>query len=582
METIRKTINIEDFTSREHSLIPFIKGGENNDIVISKYEDIIRDDGDGRDGNWGKISCDIELNDDEKKNAKRFGYGKGYGDKYIVSFKELSEKYHFFKHILQNTTFYRKRIGKNGVVKWVEIDIVLHRKMDDKIKIYPSFEEIPSEEEMVGIYTDNSFYNDEFWVMFQFLMRAMGVFVIDEKCIKQDNGVPEIMHYTSIKYYLDRMLAIKNDDDCCEHNIYNFLGGDEFYSFLEDKYCEIESEYNYWFGKIVMLEEENEEEEKKVKAPNITIDIALNASYENIGIYSLIPYDINAAPQDEQGIEGLNTQGGEDEETELKPCRMESKLQSLKRTQRTYGEKRESQDVWKECLLPSIIEITSNENGDAEYKSLNFYSISIAFNKTYDKTQDCYYGDMLFDIVLDEENGIATLKYIIGTKLEKTDEGWEIVDKINGKTMNDFFGGDISDYISGDKKINKFSGVVFIEQRPFERLNYSELSDYHLIILDGNNPVNVLSSIKEDVIVIDDEDILMSDCYFTENLEEEYSEGHLIMTDSQFGKFQTEVSNIEELVIDRGYISMFEMHYKMGEINTLEDMENYSNNIFGL
>lgn len=564
METIRKTINIEDVTSREHSLIPFIKGGENNDVVISEYEDILPN------GNWGKISCDIKLNDDNtewdySKLANYFGYGEKSEGDYVVSFKELSEKYHFFKHILQNTTFYKKRIGKNEVVKWVEIDIVLYQKMG--CNIYSSFGEISSEEETVGIYKDNSFNENGGWDMFKFLMRAMGVFVIDEKYIKQDNGVPEIMHYTSIRYYLDRMFAIKNDDDCCEHNIYNFLGGDEFYSFLEEKEKEIETEYDGWENKII-------------NKPNITIDIALNASYENIGIYSLIPF-----VEDDGDNEGV---GKDEEETEvfLKPCRMESALQTLKNSQRTYGEERfinsEMEYVWKECLLPSVIEITSNENGDAEYKSLNFYSTSIAFNTKYDEAQECYYGDILFAIDLDEENGIATLKYIIGGKLHKANNGWEIVDKINDKTMNEFFGGDISAYISGAEKINRFSGVVFIEQRLFERFNYSESSNYRLTILDGNNPVDVLSSIKEDVIIIDDEDNLVSECYFTENLEENYAEGNLIMTDSQFGKFQTEVSNIEELVIDRGYISMFEMHYKMGEINTLEDMENYSNNIFGL
>ena len=56
----------------------------------------------------------------------------------------------------------------------------------------------------------------------------------------------------------------------------------------------------------------------------------------------------------------------------------------------------------------------------------------------------------------------------------------------------------------------------------------------------------------------------------------------LIMMDYNLGKTEQIVENIEDVTVDRGYASAFELHYKMGEINTFEDLERYQNNIFGI
>ena len=55
-----------------------------------------------------------------------------------------------------------------------------------------------------------------------------------------------------------------------------------------------------------------------------------------------------------------------------------------------------------------------------------------------------------------------------------------------------------------------------------------------------------------------------------------------IMFNQDFGMVETIIDNPQDVLIDRGFVSMYELHYKMGEINTLEDMENYQNNYFGL
>ena len=56
----------------------------------------------------------------------------------------------------------------------------------------------------------------------------------------------------------------------------------------------------------------------------------------------------------------------------------------------------------------------------------------------------------------------------------------------------------------------------------------------------------------------------------------------VIMEDYNFGRSETLIENVDDVIMDRGYISAFELHYKMGEVNTMNDIVNYSNNIFGL
>ena len=54
------------------------------------------------------------------------------------------------------------------------------------------------------------------------------------------------------------------------------------------------------------------------------------------------------------------------------------------------------------------------------------------------------------------------------------------------------------------------------------------------------------------------------------------------MYDYNLGKLENLVENIEDIDIYRGSASAFELHYKIGEINTFEDLMNYGNNIFNI
>jgi hypothetical protein len=87
-----------------------------------------------------------------------------------------------------------------------------------------------------------------------------------------------------------------------------------------------------------------------------------------------------------------------------------------------------------------------------------------------------------------------------------------------------------------------------------------------------------INSVK--VYEIDDNVEVTSEFWIYNN--EEMMNNRIIMEDYNFGKIETLVENAAEVSIDRGYVSAFELLYKMGEINTMDDIVNYSNNIFGI
>ena len=69
--------------------------------------------------------------------------------------------------------------------------------------------------------------------------------------------------------------------------------------------------------------------------------------------------------------------------------------------------------------------------------------------------------------------------------------------------------------------------------------------------------------------------------FSSNDISSEMESNNIIMKDYDFGIIDFSIENTSDILIDRGFVSAFEMHYKLGEINTMEDMENYGNNFFG-
>lgn len=502
MEIIKKKISLETLISREHSLIPYISDKEvsDDDILVN--------------GNWGKISYDIDLNKVEERYTNLAQYfDRETTEITRVTFKQLVQKYHIFRNIFQNSIFYKK-IKKYGVEKWVETLLTYGEKI--QCNIYSSLDNIPESEKIIGIHVDNSFETNGGMTMFEFLLRAMGIFIVDRKYIKEDNGVPETMTYVSIIPYMEKMLSFKNDIKCCENTSYNFLGGDDFYEYLKQKQEEAKTEVVFWKKNVF----KNEEDE--IESPNLTFNLGLNTSCRNVGAYTIYPSN---APKIKKG-------------NYIRKHTALSNIDALRRYR-----------------------LTKDEFSGAEYSY--HYLLNVPMNIRYDEETDTYFGDAIFEIAeLKGEEGDDMsnteklnkhkVKYIIGAKLSS--DAKELVELANINTF-------ISQYDdeSNENLISPyFHGVVFEETRNVLTFNYDDIDRY---IIEEEN--------KE------------STCYFADTVDD-FEDGFLFMKECQFGKVETDIVNLDDIVIDRGYISMFEMHYKMGEINTLEDMENYSNNIFGL
>lgn len=514
MEVIKKTVQIESLISREHSLIPSFYFDENGEIkdsgTISSTD------------NWGKYTYDIDL-DKCQINTDIFG-GKR------VTFLQMVNKYHLFRKMIDNSVYY-KRITKNGVDKWVVFEPLYVEKID--IPIVSSFDEVKGKE--CGLYLGEieEQYDAD---IFKFLMRAMGLFAIPKSFIKDNNGVPELMYYTGIIPYMNQMDEYHNVDNCSELKEYEFLGGDEFYSYLSYQYGEMQNEIKYWKERLY------KDKYEKPIAPNVSFDICLNADYHTMGMYSAI---------DETTADVYNYN------FEYKTFNNISRLNELRETKRLYCDSYEINEngerINKTELMPFILD------DDNKTLILPYIEGKIKNIKQGDK-EGTYYGDFILKIEPSED--FYTIRYVIGGELIKNDNG-NLTIKDNYENITEV----------------DFSGVLYEEKR--EKKYYSTLNKEIKMLTEAEVEINILpvDIEKEYFDTIEEIEAICKAKFFNNTTDNDYL---VIMDEYNFGKIENLIENTEDVFIDRGFVSAFELHYKLGEINTLEDMENYQNNYFGL
>jgi hypothetical protein len=135
------------------------------------------------------------------------------------------------------------------------------------------------------------------------------------------------------------------------------------------------------------------------------------------------------------------------------------------------------------------------------------------------------------------------------------------------------------------------SGVRFCEKKEWQLKNYEKDNSVQIKMLFSNKrtAVNILKdptivkNLKEakliDYTKMDDD---VEGVYVLSDEGKTMETSKFLMMERDFGKIDAKVENLDNLILDRGYASAFEMHFKLSEVNTLEDMENYGNNFFGL
>lgn len=528
MEVIEKKIILEDFKSRQPSLIPFYgsltSGGT---FSIPTH------------GNWGQYPYDIDINKCVGFESLKtyFGYSSTSTSS-RVSFIEIMNKYHQFQKIFKKTNYYKK-VVKGNSSNWVSYEPLFKEVLN--IQVFNSLSDgglANTPLTYIGINKNGLYAELGGLLMVQFLTKAIGLFIVDDRYITMNNYVPDVMYFAGIQFYIDKLHKYKNSSSCCVLSEYEKYGGDEFLRYLNMKLNDVENEKQYWENALYI------DEEGHYQTSSIAVSLALNADSHNIGIYSVLENDepVPDYPSDFQICTAMTT----------------SQLYKLKRTKQSfYYDKIDN--VEKE--LPVILESNETTGNTISFRLTPKYVANIPYNVTYHEND--IYGDIIYHISTpnpSSDGGLITINYVIGGRLIKQNNLYSYA--------------------------NDGTGVRYSEQVKYEFNNYKDDFTKEIKMLALGREINILNSNfivgSNNVLVIHDsenEDVVGT---FTMNMSPSMTNGFLIMRDYNFGKTEALIENIEDLVIDRGYSSALELHYKIGEVNSLEDLENYQNNIFKL
>lgn len=577
METITKYITLNKLKCRHPSLIPHIGQDLDGKIVLNEN------------GCWGQIPYDIDI-------VKCFGFKdlKIYfgcdetAQKARVSFYDILNKWYLFKDIFK-TTVYWKKILKNGNYIWVKYEPTFRERITINVISEDKYElSINSESEedyiggdtIIGVYVNDDFNDNGGNKMLNFIMKAIGMFCVDEQYITSDNYVPEILYYTDVLTWQKKLKALKASDDCCVENEYELYGGDAFLTYLGVKANEMLYEANYWKDALY-LEYDNKKGDYQPTASNLVIDVVLTTDFNPIGTFTVVEpttLDVNSRAtyinsNDYNYLVAQNETDGElfsmgndlsaindvydiydiydTDDIGGYKITTESRLHELKRDKKTYCYNKKTQQ--EEEMDVILVETTNSK-----FKFEPRYVINSPKNTKY--IDGSWYGDVIYSIdSVPDKNGYIEIKYVFGGKLT------------NKKTYD----------------INSRTGVLYREKVRCEVKNF--IQETNLEIKQLNNlgrEVNILTSMNieniSNVRVIYDSDNIEVVGTFFMDYPEDITDYKIIMLDYNVKKTEQLVENIDEITIDRGYASAFELHYKIGEINTFEDLQNYQNNIFGL
>lgn len=521
MSIIERKITLDNFKSHHHSLIPYV-GIEHDGVGKFIFPEH---------GNWGAFPYDIDL-----RKCEGFSDLEVYFGGARVSFLQLVEKYRLLTDII-GKTYYQKKINKKGE----EVIIQYYPSLGEKYSIEVvslgtneneegKTEEVIMPYKIWGSYPDDSFNQNGGLKMLNFTLNALGFFIVDSKFIG-DNYIPDIMCYTEIKEYRRRMKKLRNSQDCCTQDEYAKYGGEEFYVYLGGKLQEMDFEIDKWSKKLYIINNEP-------ASPELYLTVSLNTDFHNIGIYSVLNDDELGEVNHEKRL-CYNTEN--------------SKLKYLRHSKVSYCEKKVGDEIVEE-QLPFIL-LEDEERGVLSAK--NPYIVGYA--KNIQLNFDKFYGDLITSIVTGETEDEIT--YVMGAEIRYNGVGWEVVDNT--------------------------TGTKYVEKIPYKVYDYTKFDDLIYPMIKNGSEVNAfkdhemiegINGVK--VYEIDDNANVIGEFYVYND--EEMTGNRIIMEECNFGKVDTLVENAAEVVIDRGYVSAFELLYKMGEINTMDDIMNYSNNIFGI
>lgn len=528
MEVIEKKISLEFFKSRHPSLIPFYDV-ENQEFCLDLKPN----------GNWGKYPCDIDILLCENFSSLYNVFGNRR-----VSFRQITEKWYFFQDFLKKTIFYTKVI-KGGESLWVEYSPLTIDKIGVDIVV--------DLEVASGGFVGVNEFAEEFninggWDMYLFVLKALGMFLVDKKYLVDGNYVPEIMYYDGVENYYNMLKKIQKNENCCGKTEFDRYGGSEFIVYLSSKLIEKESEFIFWKNALFR-------QNGNYVTSEIVLPLGIVADFNNIGMLTIVEpipeYDYINKTEVEYDIEVPIYP----ENLRERKWVTDSSLATLKKTQQTFAFNK-LRNV--EFELPVILESVGDEGLffklSPKYETGRAVNLSVVDGKMY--------GDVIYSMFFNDSEGQVYVKYVIGGELTIDSDGRYLYDE------------------------NSLTGIRFEEKLKFEYHDYANDKTVEIKQLLGTQEVNILEYNRvqnaNNVLIVYDNEITEVEGTFYVDYPNDLTNYKVIGIDYNLGKTEGLIENIEDIIIDRGYTSAFELHYKMGEINSFEELTNYQNNIFGV
>ncbi len=596
MRKMKRQICIEETVSRIPSLFAYYDYNELGEMVVHKATD-------SSDGSYGKIVSGLKIPYNLRLNGETV-----ISANETVSYRTLMNYYYSAK---RNGL---KAVQSNNLIIFVEegigkIEIKLRSILDEhNMKRY--YYETPD--------GDKIYFDEEPTRIERFLYISQAKKMYDEMVKKKI-----LCHeYWKELETSDIKETFETKEVCCICDDYNERGGDGMVQIL-----------SYWLSKaeeIAGLYFEYVDTDKDI----FSFNVSLVNTYNDPGYYT--PYVINWKPgkylapkekfiyEDSNGVMQMYQNGDEhyygryDTENECPVFnendvtkidgywdgvedieineKTDSKLSSLKRFSTftdIYGEpqKPEINEDWLYFYCKDFALNIRTKND--ELGNIGFYGDmpAIEDNKVINLMA---YGDMITDIKANEEERTITFEYVIGAHLKgvkAADEWIKYDDDNNAHYHYDKF------EVDYDSEYGMNCGIFYTET-----YYYNEGSDLENLIADTD---------KWNEYIVNDNDTRRFDtnCYefYTGNSVISYEKQigfnratiNYLTTDLTYVKdnsrdvFDTFIFKEDYLMgihfkpyvednvdIDRGKNAAFERHIKLGEVKTLQDLENYQNGGF--
>lgn len=546
MRKYKFTTCLEVYTSRVPSLFPYLEEGANGELVLKSAISSPQ-------GSYGHIMPDFKVSGSLVVDGVTI-----VKDNDVLSYYDMMQIYYQYKDA--DSTFIKWVDTALGKIDMTNVDIpedaylapqqIYLASVPKMLKEYNALKKIhdfyekQSSEDKATIYQDMCCTSQKYEDMGGDVIYRL----LQENLHKATTLAAEYFNYADVKHttvdYNLFLVNSVNDLGIFEQYKEEWVGGDEYFK-----------------GEIVVFDHDtyvcNRETTTGTYDPNT----------------NKINFDANNWKK--ATSEDVITDTVSLESTDTDKYMTDSKLQSLRRF-KTYLNMYDTEEMpsegedwlyfYRKGYITNI-SILTDELGNIQEEGGNLYA----------------YGDTITDITRDTENNTITFEYIIGAQLIGTNRQIETDDMGNEFVYYGEFS--INTDSDSDKGVRykdvytytEDSGIGKIED--FDEYITNEdavgLEKYPFLIYNNSKVVKDTIDFQSTAKIVPITELSTT---YTHQAED-YEFNPLTRQDALVGiTFQPKIN--ADIHIDRGNNSAYERHLKLGEIKTMEDLENFQNNGF--